>query len=99
MEESEIVMQADEKLDLCGIITPCSLMLWKSKLASMQPGAILEVHLSDPETLNDLLLILKRSAEEIVQRKQHGNKTSFWIKKGASETPERREEPKGADNV
>ena len=91
-------MQADEQLDLCGIVTPCSLMLCKSTLASMKAGAILEVHLSDPETLKDLLLILKRSGEEIVKRVQHGEMTCFWVKKRADEVPDRGRSHRGVSS-
>ena len=81
---SELAMQVDEKIDLCGIIAPCSFMLCKSTLASMKPGAILEVHLSDPETLEDLLIILNRSGEKIITRVQHGNRTCLWVQRGLS---------------
>lgn len=75
-------MQADEKLDLCGIMAPYCLLLCKSKLVSMKPRAILEVHVGDPETLEDLLLILNRSGEKIVAKVQYMDRTCFWVEKG-----------------
>jgi TusA-related sulfurtransferase len=80
----ESAMQADEKLDLCGVLAPYCLLLCKSTLASMQPGAILEVHLRDPETLRDLLTILERSEETVLGEVQRENHTCLWIQKGRS---------------
>jgi TusA-related sulfurtransferase len=75
-------MEADEKLDLCSIIAPYSFLLCKSRLASMKPGAVLEVRVSDPETLKDLLTILDRSGEKIVARVQNADRTCLWVEKG-----------------
>lgn len=91
-------MQADERLDLCGIIAPYSFLLCKSTLASMVPGALLEVHLSDPETLEDLLTILNRSGEKIITRVQDGNRTCLWIQKGMPAPSPWLERPEGVDN-
>lgn len=91
-------MLADEKLDLCGIIAPYSLMLCKSTLASMKPGAILEVHLSDPGTLADLLIILERSGEKIITRVQDGERTCFWVQKGLPVPSTWPEKPEGVKN-
>jgi TusA-related sulfurtransferase len=74
-------------------------MLYKSTLASMNTGDVLEVHLSDPETTDDLLIILERSGDEIVGRARHENRSSFWVKRGGSETAKWREEPGEADHV
>jgi TusA-related sulfurtransferase len=81
-QQNELGMEVDEKLDLSGIIAPCSFLLCKSRLASMKPGAVLEVHVSDPETLKDLLTILDRSGEKIVARMQNAHRTCLWVEKG-----------------
>jgi TusA-related sulfurtransferase len=98
LKGSEFAMQADEKLDLCGIIAPYSFLLCKSTLASMRPGTILEVHLSDPDTLEDLLIILNRSGEKIITRVQHGDRTCFWVQKGVPGRSPWPEEPEGVNN-
>ena len=75
-------MEADEKLDLRGLIAPCSFLLCKSRLASMKTGAVLELRVSDPETLKDLLTILDRSGDRIVARIQNADRTCLWVEKG-----------------
>jgi TusA-related sulfurtransferase len=80
-------MQANKKLDLCGMLNPYCLLMFKSALASMEPGDVLEVQVRDPETLGDLLTILERSAEAVVARAQRDDRTCLWIQKGKSTRP------------
>lgn len=63
-------MPSDETLDLSGIIKPYCLLECKSVLASMKPGAILNIRIRDPDTYRDLSTILERSGEIIVSRKK-----------------------------
>jgi TusA-related sulfurtransferase len=77
-------MRSDEKLDLYGIIKPYCLLQCKSVLASMKPGAILEVRIVDPETYNDLLKILERSGETIVSRRKTKKDFQLWVRKHQS---------------
>jgi len=79
---SEWTMRADEKLDLCGVLEPYCLLMCKSTLASMKPGAVLEIHLRDPETLKDLLTILERSQEIVLAEMQREDHTCLWVQKG-----------------
>lgn len=66
----EFIMQADEKLDLCGFIKPYCLLQCKSVLASMKHGRVLEIRVGDPETYTDLLTILERSGEKILSSRK-----------------------------
>ncbi|MHC1725134.1 MAG: sulfurtransferase TusA family protein [Syntrophobacteraceae bacterium] len=75
-------MQTDEKLNLYGVIAPYCFLLCKSALASLKPGAILEIHLSDPQTLEDLLIILDRSGEKILSSVQYGESTRLRVQRG-----------------
>lgn len=88
-------MQVERILDLCGVLAPYCLLLCTSELAQMQPGAILEVHLRDPETIEDLLTILDRSGEAVVAREQHEDRTCVWVRKGRVTRPACRTEPEG----
>jgi TusA-related sulfurtransferase len=74
-------MQADKKIDLCGIIEPCSLLICKSALISLKPGAVIEIQLRDPETLKDLVAIIERSGETIIAREAHEDRTLLWVQK------------------
>jgi TusA-related sulfurtransferase len=91
-------MQADKILDLCGVLAPYCLLMCKSELAHMQSGAILEVHLRDPETIEDLLTILDRSGETVVARVQHQDRTCLWVQKGRSGPSACRSQPEGASH-
>jgi TusA-related sulfurtransferase len=75
-------MQVDKKLDLCGMLNPYCLLMFKSTLARMEPGDVLEIQLRDPETLGDLLTILDRSAETVVAKTQRADRTCLWVRKG-----------------
>lgn len=50
----------------------------------MQRGAVLEIHVDDPETVRDLLIVLDRSDEKVAARMQRGEVTHIWIQKGFS---------------
>ncbi len=78
------MIKADEQLDLCGMIAPYCLLLCKATLASMPPGAILEVRVCDPETARDLLTVLDRSGEKVVAKLQSEDVTQLWVQKGLS---------------
>jgi TusA-related sulfurtransferase len=77
-------MRVEKILDLCGVLAPYCLLICKSELAQMDPGAILEVHLRDPETIEDLLTILDRSGEAVVAQVQREDRTCLWVQKGRS---------------
>jgi TusA-related sulfurtransferase len=74
-------MQSDEKLDLCGILQPYCLLQCKSVLSSMEPGAILEIRIRDPETYDDLVRILERSGETIVSSRRTKKDFLLWVRK------------------
>jgi|WetSurMetagenome_2_1015567.scaffolds.fasta_scaffold1329506_1 TusA-related sulfurtransferase len=79
------MIKADDQLDLCGMMVPYCLLMVKSTLASMKPGAVLEIHVRDPETVQDLLTVLTRSGEKVVARVQSEDITRLWVQKGLAE--------------
>ena len=58
-------MQPAQKLDLCGIVVPICYFVFKRALSTMESGAVLEVRLQDPDTLQDLITMIGRSADEV----------------------------------
>jgi tRNA 2-thiouridine synthesizing protein A len=76
-------MQPDEKLDLCGVIGPCCFLQCKAILASMKQGAVLEVLLRDAETVKDLVTILERSGELVLDRKKERGRYRLVVRKAA----------------
>jgi TusA-related sulfurtransferase len=74
-------MHADEKLDLCGIPEPYCLLMCKSALIALRPGAVLEIQLRDPATLQDLVTILGRSGDTVIGRDKRGDCYRIWVQK------------------
>jgi|UniRef100_A0A7C3UX25 TusA-related sulfurtransferase len=75
------VRQVDQRLDLTGVEIPFSLILCKATLARMEAGKILEVRLQDREALQDLLLILTRSGEQVLAWQLHQVDCYLWVRK------------------
>ncbi len=75
-------MESDEKLNLCGIIEPCCFLQCKSILAAMKPGKVLEISLRDSETVKDLITILERSGEIVLDKKVEGDHHRLLVRKG-----------------
>ncbi|MEM5786802.1 MAG: sulfurtransferase TusA family protein [Syntrophobacteraceae bacterium] len=92
-------MQTDEKLDLCGVIAPYCFLLCKSALSSLEPGAVLEICLSDRQSLDDLLVILDRSGEKILTQEQHGGFTRIRVQKGMPAWTTCANNSEGAENA
>jgi TusA-related sulfurtransferase len=80
-------MKSEEQLDIRSVAAPYCLLMVKSTLASMQPGAVLEVRVSDPESINDLMTILVRSGDQIVTKEECTDCTSLWVQKGPGASP------------
>jgi len=69
-------------LDLKGVISPLNLLKCKSRLTSMGKGDILEVLLTDIDVVHDLIMIVKRSSDEVVYEKKKADYICLGIKKG-----------------
>lgn len=70
------------KLDISGVVIPFSLVLCKSTLARLEAGKVLEVRLQDFDTLQDLIMILTRSGDQILGWEQHQDGFWLWVRKG-----------------
>jgi len=77
-------LRADERLDLSGVVIPFSLAICKCTLAQMAGGGVLEVRLRDPDTLQDLLIILKRSGDQVLAWEKHGEDYYLWVRKSTA---------------
>jgi TusA-related sulfurtransferase len=69
-------------LDLKGVISPLNLLKCKSCLKSMEKGAVLEVIFADVDVVQDLLLIIKRSRDEVIYQKEKTDYICLGIKRG-----------------
>jgi len=78
-------MRSDQRLDISGVVIPFSLALCKSALAQMAAGAVLEIRLQDHDILQDLLIIVERSGDNVLAWEKHDEYYSLWVRK----SPER----------
>lgn len=76
-------MTAKIILDLRGVISPLNLLKCKSCLKSMEKGEILEVMLADRDVVKDLILIVKRSNDEVIYKSKAGAGIRLGIQKGS----------------
>jgi tRNA 2-thiouridine synthesizing protein A len=76
-----IPMKSDQRLDISGVVIPFSLALCKSTLAQMASGAVLEICLGDNDTLQDLLIIVERSGDNVLAWEKHDECYYLWVRK------------------
>lgn len=77
-------------LDLTDLFPPFCFLKLKSELYQMTAGTVMEVIMADPEAVDDLLRIVGRSTDRIVQVVREADVTRIFIRKGvpAAETEE-----------
>ena len=76
-------MKADQQLDICGEVTPVSLAICKCTLARLASGAVLEIRLRDRDTLEDLLMIVERSGDQVLAWENREEHYSLWVRKNS----------------
>ncbi len=74
-------MKADQRLDISEVLIPISLALCKSTLSRMAGGAVLEICLSDHDTLRDLLIIVEHSGDDVLAWKKQDDYYYVWVRK------------------
>jgi TusA-related sulfurtransferase len=78
-------MAASRKLDLTQHISFMGLLLCKQELDRMKPGSILEVTLDNTVLAEDLIKIIDRSVDKIVDRLRDDELFTISILKGEKE--------------
>jgi len=74
-------MKADVVLDAKGLSSPMPVIKTRKAIDSIQPGQILKIISTDPETKSDISVLLDRLGHELLQTKEEGGITEFFIKK------------------
>jgi TusA-related sulfurtransferase len=74
-------LRSDQRLDISGVVIPFSLALCKCSLARMAAGAVLEIRLRDHDTLQDLLIIVERSGDQVLSWEKHDEYYYLWVRK------------------
>jgi TusA-related sulfurtransferase len=80
-EKAGALRKADQRLDISGKVIPFSLALCKCTLARMTAAAVLEIRLSDHETLQDLIIIVERSGDHILYWEKQEEHYYLWVRK------------------
>ena len=74
-------MESDQQLDISGVTTPFSLALCKSTLCRMAAGGVLKICLTDHDTLQDLLIIVERSGDDVLAWERQDDCYYLWVRK------------------
>ena len=75
------LMKSDQRLDISGMVIPFNLVLCKATLARMAAGAVLEIRLGDDDTLQDLLIIVDRSGDQVLAWERQDEYYYLWVQK------------------
>jgi TusA-related sulfurtransferase len=75
-------MASKQMLDLRGVISPLNLFKCKSRLSAMAQDEVLEVLLTDSDVVNDLVIILKKSDDDVIYQKKQADCICLGIQKG-----------------
>ena len=74
-------LKSDARLDVSEVLMPFSLAMCKASLSHLDSGAVLQIRLSDYDTLQDLLIIVKRCGDEILAWEKHRDNYFLWVRK------------------
>ena len=75
-------MSQNSELDLVGVGWPVFLLECKRTLKDMVPGEILEISMQDPDAVKELVTIVERSPDRIVEMKKGSDHYRIQIQKG-----------------
>ncbi len=75
-------MSQKSELDLVGVGWPVCLLECKRTLKDMVSGDILEISMQDPDAVKELVTIVERSPDQIVEMKEGSDHFRIQIQKG-----------------
>ena len=65
-------MSSTEQLDLIGITWPVCLLKFKTVLNTLSSRQVLEVLAQDPEVVENIVMIIERSEDTLINSRQDG---------------------------
>jgi TusA-related sulfurtransferase len=77
-------MPSITELNLIGVATPICLLKCKRVLAGMNAGEMLEILLQDPDVVEELVKIVTRSADKVIQSAPEGDHYRIRLIKGGT---------------
>ncbi len=76
-------MEADVKLDACGLACPLPLLKAKQALNSLANGLVLEVTCTDPGSVRDFEVFSKQSGHLLLKNEAADGRYVYWLRKVA----------------
>ena len=77
-------MSSITELNLIGVASPVCLLKCKSELAKIHTGEVLEILLQDPDVLKELIKIIARSTDKMIQSAKEGDHYRVRLRKGGT---------------
>ena len=74
---------ADSEVDLCGIAWPVCLLKFKSALSDICSRNVLEVLTQDPDVVENIILIVDRSEDTLINQQKEGDIYRLSVEKRA----------------
>ena len=71
-----------KELDLIGVVSPVCLLKCKRVLSEMSAGETLDILLQDPDVVEELVKIIDRSADKVIQTAQERDHYRIRLIKG-----------------
>lgn len=75
-------MDADKVLDAKGLACPMPIVKTKKAMDELEPGNVLEIHVTDKGAKKDLAAWAKSGGHELLQSEDEQDVLKFWIRKG-----------------
>ena len=76
-------MPSKSKLDLCGGAWPVCLLKFKSALNDLCSCDVLEVLAQDPDVVDNIIMIVERSEDKLIEQRKEGEIYRLSVEKGA----------------
>ena len=76
-------MPSKSELDLCGVTWPVCLLEFKSALNDLCPCEVLDVLAQDPDVVENIILIVDRSEDKLINRQKEGDIYRLSVEKRA----------------
>ena len=78
-------MAVNQKLNLIGVVSPFCLLEFKNALTRLKGGQLLEVLIQDPEVVHDLIRLVERSDDRLVERSRIGSQYRIIVERAGGE--------------
>ena len=75
-------MTLKSKLNLCGVSWPVCLLKFKSVVNGLCACEVLEVKAQDPEVVENIIMIVNRSEDTLINQQKEGDVYRLSIQKG-----------------